>query len=68
MSKAGVVIAFSGPDNHKVTFAFKFVFHASNNIAKYEAMIYGLKIAKDLEIRRLKVISDLQLIVNQIKK
>ena len=64
---SGVGIALSSPEGDKVKFALKFDFNASNNEAEYEAMIHGLQIAKDLEIKKLKVYSDSQLIVNQMK-
>jgi len=64
---SGVGIALSSPEGDKVKFALKFDFNTSNNEAEYEAMIHGLQIAKDLEIKKLKVYSDSQLIVNQMK-
>ena len=54
-------------DKHKVKFALKLIFSASNNEVEYKAMIHGLEIVKDLEIKKLKVYSDSQLIINQIK-
>ncbi|XP_073112115.1 uncharacterized protein [Elaeis guineensis] len=47
--------------------ALRFDFKASNNQAKYEALIAGLKLALELGVDRLKVFSDSQLIVGQIK-
>lgn len=64
--EAGARITFSGPDNYKVKFTIKFSFHASNKEADYEAMTHSLEIAKDLEIKKLKVYSDSQLIINQM--
>lgn len=63
----GVEISLSGLDNHKVKFALNFAFNASNNEAKYEAMIHGLEIAIYLEIKKLKVYSNSQLIINKMK-
>ena len=39
-------------------YALHFEFLATNNVAKYEALIIGLKIAKELEVDRLQVYSD----------
>ncbi|XP_073111211.1 uncharacterized protein [Elaeis guineensis] len=47
--------------------ALRFDFKASNNQAEYEALVAGLKLALELGIDRLKVFSDSQLIVGQIK-
>jgi ribonuclease HI len=52
--------------------SFKYVlqmhFSASNNAAKYEALLHSLRIAMALGIRRLKVLGDSLLIVNQANK
>ena len=45
-------------NNHIIISNDKEIFNASNNDAEYEAMIHGLEIAKDLEIKKLKVYSD----------
>lgn len=41
-------------------------FKASNNEAKYKAMVAGLQLAKSLGARILKVMSDSQLVMNQV--
>jgi ribonuclease HI len=46
----------------------KMHFSASNNAAEYEALLHGLRIATALGIRRLKVLGDSMLIVNQANK
>jgi ribonuclease HI len=43
-------------------------FSASNNASKYEALLRGLRITTALNIRRLKVLRDSLLIVNQANK
>jgi ribonuclease HI len=43
-------------------------FPASNNAAKYEALLHGLRITMALSIRGLKVLGDSLLIVNQANK
>jgi ribonuclease HI len=40
-------------------------FLASNNAAEYEALLHGLRIATTLGIRRLRVLGDSLLVVNQ---
>jgi ribonuclease HI len=40
-------------------------FLASNNAAEYEALLHGLRIAMALNIRRLKILGDSLLVVNQ---
>ena len=64
-SGAGLILA-----NTKGTvteYTLRFNFKASNNQAKYEALLVDLKIAKELEVNKLKVFTDSQLIVGHIK-
>jgi ribonuclease HI len=52
--------------------SFKYVlqmhFPASNNAAKYEALLHGLRISMALGIRRLRVLRDSLLVINQGNK
>ena len=41
----------------------RFNFKASNNQTEYEALLVGIKIAKELDIDNLKVFTDSQLII-----
>ena len=43
-------------------------FTFSNNEAEYEALLYGLRMAISLGVRRLMVNSDSDLVVNQVMK
>ena len=43
-------------------------FPASNNVAKYEALINGLRITIELGIQRLDVRGDSQLVIDQVIK
>jgi ribonuclease HI len=43
-------------------------FLASNNVAEYEALLYGLQITMALDIRRLKILGDSLLVINQANK
>ena len=43
-------------------------FPSSNNVAEYEALIYGLRIAIELGVQRLNVRGDSQLVVDQVMK
>jgi len=42
-------------------------FEGTNNVVKYEALILGLNLAKDLGINILKIIGDSDLVVSQVK-
>ena len=46
------------PKRHKIYCALHFGFQASNNKAKYEALIVGLRLARELQVRNLKLYND----------
>ena len=52
------------PEGHKIHCAIRFGFKASNNEAKYETLIVGLHLARELQVRNVKIFSDSQLVVN----
>ena len=47
---------------------FQLGFRATNNMAEYEALIYGLAAALSLGVRHLLVRGDSQLIIKQVKR
>ena len=56
-----------GPDGVSVESMLRFKFPATNNEAEYEAIILGLQLANGMGIKALKVASDSQLVVGQVK-
>ena len=56
------------PKKHKIHYALHFRFQESNNEAEYEALLAGLRLAKELKVNHLKVHSDSQLVVNQVNE
>ena len=54
------------PEGHKIHCVIRFGFKASNNKSKYEALIAGLRLTRELQVRNVKIFSDSQLVVNQI--
>ena len=56
------------PIREKITRAFNYSFAISNNKAEYEALITGLRMDKDLYIKKIVVFYYSQLVVNQITK
>ncbi|GAU49430.1 hypothetical protein TSUD_181770 [Trifolium subterraneum] len=61
-SGAGVVL--EGPVGVLIEKSLRF--EASNNQAEYEALIAGMKLAKEMEVQELKVQSNSQLVANQV--
>ena len=64
----GVSIVLTSPSKKNFNFAYRLEFDASNNVAKYEALILGLEIAKEMGIRVLSIRGDSDLIISQVKK
>ena len=62
---AGLILTSSEGIN--IEYALRFGFHTSNNEAEYEAVIAGLNLAHSLEVDRLEIYSDCQLVVRQIE-
>ena len=65
---AGVGLVFVSPLGVRMKYMVRIHFPASNNVAEYEALINGLRIAIELGIPRLNVRGDSQLVVNQVMK
>ena len=60
---SGVGSILTNPEQMMFEYVLWFAFPASNNEVKYEALITGLSLAKELGAKELKVFSDSQLIV-----
>ena len=63
---AGAGIVFLTPEGDVLPYAFTLTQLCSNNEAKYQALILGLKMAVDIKQLRLEVYGDSKLIINQL--
>ncbi|XP_077229969.1 uncharacterized protein LOC143865817 [Tasmannia lanceolata] len=63
--RAGLIL--TGPDNFVLDYALRFGLRASNNEAKYEALIAEMNLAVQISAQRLKAYCDSQLVANQIQ-
>ena len=69
MKKAtGAGLVFISPLGVCMRYMVCLHFPSSNNVAEYEVLINGLRIAIELGIRRLNIRGDSQLVVNQVMK
>ena len=68
INSAGVGILFITSTKDKLRYVLRIHFPASNNIAKYEACLHGLRIAVELGVKRLMVYGDSMLVINQVNK
>jgi ribonuclease HI len=61
---AGVVL--TSPKGEKLQYVLQMHFCASNNVAEYEALVHGLKLAKEIGTRRVLCFRDSDLVVHQV--
>jgi ribonuclease HI len=64
----GAGLLFVSPLGEHMRYAVRLHFPASNNMAEYEALLCGLKIAVEIGIKRLDVRGDPQLMIDQVMK
>ncbi|XP_063949875.1 uncharacterized protein LOC135152721 [Daucus carota subsp. sativus] len=62
-SKCGAGLILSSPDGFEICQAIRFTFPLTNNEAEYEALLAGMGLAKNLEVRHLRAFSDSMLVV-----
>ncbi|XP_074361821.1 uncharacterized protein LOC141701983 [Apium graveolens] len=63
--RSGDGLILSSPGGFTIQQAITFAFKAKNNQADYEALLFGLRLAKSLGVRRLTIYSDSQIVVRQ---
>jgi ribonuclease HI len=65
---AGGGLLFISPLGKHLRYVLRLHFSASNNVANYEALVNGLRIAIELGVRRLDARGDSQLVIDQVMK
>jgi ribonuclease HI len=64
----GAGLFFISPLGKHLRYVLRLHFPASNNVAEYEALVNGLRIAIELGVRRLDARGDSQLVIDQVMK
>jgi ribonuclease HI len=59
-------VVFSSPKGDKLLYVLQIHFLALNNVAEYEALVHGLKLSKEIDIRRILCFRDSDLVVHQV--
>jgi ribonuclease HI len=62
----GAGIVFTSPKGDKLLYVLQIHFRASNNVAEYEALVHGLKLAKEIGIWRILCFGDSDLVVHHV--
>lgn len=65
-TESGTDIVLVSPEEHKINCAVRFGFKAINNMAKYEAFMAGLRLARKMQVKRLYTSCDSHLVVSQV--
>nr|AAP53804.1 retrotransposon protein, putative, unclassified [Oryza sativa Japonica Group] len=65
---AGAGVTLTSPSGDVLRYLVRLDFRATNNMAEYEGLLAGLRVAAGLGIRCLLVLGDSQLVVNQVCK
>jgi hypothetical protein len=58
---AGIILV--SPAQETTSLSYKLEFEATNNVAEYEALVLGLRVAKDMGIKEISVFGDDELII-----
>jgi ribonuclease HI len=68
-SKEGFVVGILliSTSQEAITLSYKLEFETTNNIVEYEALVLGLRYAKDMAIDCLSFFGDSELIINQVR-
>ncbi|XP_058741390.1 uncharacterized protein LOC131613761 [Vicia villosa] len=62
----GIGVVLTSPTGFHIPFTARICFDCTNNVAEYEACIYGIEAAIDLRIKNLAVYGDFALVISQI--
>jgi ribonuclease HI len=65
---AGAGVVLIPPEGDMLKYAIQIEFPTTNNIAEYEGLVTGLRLAKELGIRRPLIRGDSQLVAKQVQK
>ena len=64
---AGASVLIKPPIGEHKMFSYKLHFKCTNNMVEYEALVLGLKVLKDLQIQRINIQGDSELIIKQVQ-
>jgi hypothetical protein len=65
---AGAGVLLISPTGEQLKYVLQILWKVSNNVAEYEALLHGLRLAASLGIKQLLVYSDSAVVSNQVNK
>ena len=60
-------MVFVSPAQETISLSYKLEFETTNNVAEYEALILGLRAAREMGIQEVEVFGDADLVVQQVR-
>ena len=63
-SGAGVVL--TSPKGDKLAYVLQLHFDCTNNMAEYEALLHGLRLTKEMNVKRIRCLGDSDLVAQQV--
>jgi ribonuclease HI len=63
----GAGVVFMSPSPETISLSYKLEFETTNNVAEYEALVMGMKDAKEMGVREMVVLRDAELIIQQVR-
>jgi ribonuclease HI len=64
---AGAGVIFISPCRETISLSYRLEFEITNNVVEYEALVLGLRAAKEMGIKEMAMFGDVELIVQQVK-
>ncbi|GJX16350.1 reverse transcriptase domain-containing protein [Tanacetum coccineum] len=64
---SGAGLMLISPEGKEYTYALRFEFETTNNEVEYKALLAGLRVVEEMEIKDLVIFIDSQLVANQVK-
>jgi ribonuclease HI len=64
---AGAGVIFISPCQETISLSYKLEFETTNNVAEYEALVLGMRAAKEMGIEEVSVFGDAELIIQQVR-
>ena len=59
----GVGVIFISPYQETISLSYKLEFETTNNVAEYEALVMGMRAAKEMGIEEITIFRDAELII-----
>ena len=63
---SGVGVVLTLPQGEKFCYVLRLVFPCTNNAAEYEALLHGLRLAKEMNLTRVRCLGDSDLVIQQV--